>query len=354
MQKLFSLILASTMAFGLVACGGGTSTSNTTTAANKDTMAASEEDSSANKDASSEAKSYRIIYVDPAAANPYWVDVASGIQAAAKDLGITVEMSGVDQINHIKQIEEIESAVADHPDGIITMAQNPESFTAPVDYAVKNGVPVVLLDGDAPDSARSFFCGVDTYTQGVQMGEKLLDLVGENAKIGVVTAGLDIKIINDRIDGLKSVCEKHPGMEVVAIEDAHGDTVLAGEKATAMLQTYPEINVMMAAGAADVPGVGLAIDELGLKDKVTGIAFNDDPQGLEYLKTGVYDIILCSLPYEEGYAAVQAMYYTLTGKIPAGSPDKVYLRSVVINADNVDSYKDIPPATFDELLKNAK
>ena len=110
MKKLFSLILASTMAFGLVACGGGTSTSNTTTAANKDTMAASEEDSSANKDASSEAKSYRIIYVDPAAANPYWVDVASGIQAAAKDLGITVEMSGVDQINHIKQIEEIESA----------------------------------------------------------------------------------------------------------------------------------------------------------------------------------------------------------------------------------------------------
>ena len=103
MKKLFSLILASTMAFGLVACGGGTSTSNTTTAANKDTMAASEEDSSANKDASSEAKSYRIIYVDPAAANPYWVDVASGIQAAAKDLGITVEMSGVDQINHIKQ-----------------------------------------------------------------------------------------------------------------------------------------------------------------------------------------------------------------------------------------------------------
>ena len=182
MKKLFSLILASTMTVGLMACGGANA-SNTTTSANKDTTSTVAGDSVDAKDNSTEEKSYRIIYVDPAAANPYWVDVASGIQAAAKDLGITVEMSGVDQINHIKQIEEIESAVADHPDGIITMAQNPESFTAPVDYAVENGVPVVLLDGDAPDSARSFFCGVDTYTQGVQMGEKLLDLVGENAKI---------------------------------------------------------------------------------------------------------------------------------------------------------------------------
>lgn len=296
----------------------------------------------------------RFVYVSPAAAVSYWVDVASGVEAAARDLGITVDLVGPDQVDQMKQIEDIESAVIDKPDGLITMALNPSAFTDPVKYAMENGVPVVLLDGDAPDSPRSFYVGVNTYQQGVDVGNEILKLVGKDAKVGIITAGLDIEIINDRIDGLRSVCDQNPGMEIVAIEDAAGDTIQAGEKATAMLQTYPEINVMIAAGASDVPGVGLAIDELGLADKVTGIAFNDDPQGLEYLRTGVYDFILCSLPSEEGYAAVQAMYYTVTGKLPENSPDTVYLRSVIITADNVDTYKDVTPPAFEELLEAAK
>lgn len=294
------------------------------------------------------------IYVSPAAAVSYWVDVASGITSAAEDLGVKVDLVGPDQVDQMKQIEAIEAAAVDQPDGIMTMALNAEAFTDPVNYAVENGVPVVLLDGDAPESQRSFYVGVDTYQQGIDVGNEIVARYGAEAKIGIVTAGLDIEIINDRIDGLQSICDANPGMEIVAIEDAAGDTILAGEKATAMLQTYPEINVMIAAGASDVPGVGLAIDELGLKDTVAGIAFNDDPQGLEYLKDGVYDFILCSLPSEEGYASVQAMYYVVTGTLPEGSPDAVALRSVVITADTVDTYKDVEPPTFEELLEAAK
>lgn len=298
-------------------------------------------------------KTFKFTYIDPAAANSYWVDVASGITDAAKDLGIEMTMLGPDQVDQMKQIEDIEAAVIDKPDGLITMALNAAAFTSPVNYAVDNGVPVVLLDGDAPESKRSFYVGVDTYQQGVDVANEIFDRVGKDAKIGIVTAGLDIEIINARIDGLKSVCEDK-GMEVVAIEDAQGDTILAGDKATAMLQTYPEINVMIAAGASDVPGVGLAIEELNLQDKVTSIAFNDDPQGLEYLKSGVYDFILCSLPYEEGYAAVQAMYYTLLGEIPEDGPDAVSLRSVIITAENADTYKNVTPPAFEDLLKAAK
>lgn len=348
MKKLIAILSCTCLLIGMLAGCGEKKPAGT------DPVVSTGEAGAETKPEGAEGKDLHFVYVSPAAAVSYWVDVASGVEAAAKDLGVKVDLVGPDQVDQMKQIEDIEAAVVSKPDGVITMALNEEAFADPVKYAVENGVPVVLLDGDAPDSPRSFYVGVNTYQQGVDVGNKILETVGKDAKIGIVTAGLDIEIINDRIDGLKAVCEENPGMEIVAIEDAAGDTIQAGEKATAMLQTYPEINVMIAAGASDVPGVGLAIDELGLKDKVTGIAFNDDPQGLDYLKTGVYDFILCSLPSEEGYAAVQAIYYSVSGKLPEDCPDTVYLRSIVINADNVDTYKDVTPPTFEELLEAAK
>ena len=53
MKKLFSLILASTMTVGLMACGGANA-SNTTTSANKDTTSTVAGDSVDAKDNSTE------------------------------------------------------------------------------------------------------------------------------------------------------------------------------------------------------------------------------------------------------------------------------------------------------------
>ncbi len=343
MKKTLACIVALALAAGmLAACGQGGSSVSTPPQGGAGTGS-----SAAN------GKDYHFIYVTPAGANAYWVDVQDGIDAAARDLGVTVETVGPDDVDQIKQIEAMEAAAVDKPDGIMTMALNPESFTDPVDKIVEGGVPVVLLDGDAPESGRSFYVGVNTFNQGVDMVKKIAAVAGEDAKIGIVTAGLDVDIINQRIDGMREEMKNHQGMEIVAVEDAHGDTIVAGEKATAMIQTYPEINVMVAAGASDVPGVGKAIDDLGKKDDILGVAFNDDPQGLSYLKTGVYDFIIASLPYEEGYATVQAMVAVVSGDAAGMPTDKVYLRSIEINADNTDTYKDSNPPSFEELVQAA-
>lgn len=301
--------------------------------------------------AEEEKEDFHFVYVTPAGASPYFVDIQDGIDAAAKDLGVTVDTVGPDDVDFIAQIEAMEAAAVDKPDGIMTMAVNPESYTEPIKKVVEGGVPVVLLDGDAPESLRSFYVGVNTFNQGVDMAKKIAEVAGEDAKIGIVTAGLDVDIINWRIDGMREEMKNHEGMEIIAIEDAHQDTIAAGEKATTMIQTYPEINVMVAAGASDVPGVGKAIDDLGKKDEILGVAFNDDPQGLSYLETGVYDFIIASLPYEEGYATVQAMVAVVKGE--TFPTDIIYLRSVEINADNVKTYKDSAPPSFEELVQSS-
>ncbi len=358
MKKTWVCSMAVVLAVGLLSgCGQKTDSAPSESPADSEQAASPQEEvqeeAAEETSAEAEKEAYHFIYVTPAGANAYWVDVQDGIDAAAKDLGVTVETVGPDDVDQIKQIEAMEAAAVDKPDGIMTMALNPESFTDPVKKIVEGGVPVVLLDGDAPESQRSFYVGVNTFNQGVDMVKKIASVAGEDAKIGIVTAGLDVDIINQRIDGMREEMKNYEGMEIVAVEDAHGDTIVAGEKATAMIQTYPEINVMVAAGASDVPGVGKAIEDLGKKDEILGVAFNDDPQGLSYLETGVYDFIIASLPFEEGYATVQAMLAVVKGEAESMPTDKIYLRSIEINAENTKTYKDSNPPSFDELVQAA-
>ena len=290
------------------------------------------------------------IYITPAGGHAYWVDVADGIKESSENFGVKTDLIGPANVDIMRQIEDIEAAIADSPDGIITMALNPSSYEGVINKAVDAGIPVVLLDGDAPESKRSMYVGVNTYMQGLEMAEKVAAATGGQAKIGIVTAGLDIEIINWRIDGLREGMKAYPGREIIDVQDARGDSIQAEQKATAMMQTYPEINVMIAAGASDVPGVGKAIEQMGVQDSILGVAFNDPPQGIDYLKAGVLDFIIASLPYEEGWVSVEAMYRVAIGEADSYPTDLVYLRSVEITKENADTYKELQPPLLADYM----
>lgn len=71
------------------------------------------------------------------------------------------------------------------------------------------------------------------------------------------------------------------------------------------------------------------------------------------LETGAYDFIIASLPYEEGYATVQAVVAVVKGESEDMPTDEIYLRSIEINADNTKTYKDSDPPSFEELVTAA-
>ena len=93
------------------------------------------------------------------------------------------------------------------------------------------------MDGDCPDSKRSFLTYSDTFGQGEQVFKKVAEAKDGKAKIGIITAGLDIEIINWRLDGINSVVDQYPDMEIIDIQDAQCDVLLDQEKAISMMQT---------------------------------------------------------------------------------------------------------------------
>ena len=248
-----------------------------------------------------------VTFVNPFVGHPYWNKVDEGCKDAAKEYGINLKITGPTTVDANEQINYIETALAESVDGLVTMALNPASFTPVINKVMDYGIPVVLLDGDAPSSKRLAFYGSNNYNGGIECAKVIEEMTGGNAKIGII-APIDIKHIMDRVDGMKDYFKDKPGMEIVAIEDDRADVTATIEKTTAMLQAHPEINVVFGNGSHCGPGIAKATEEMGLVGEVKLIAVDVTPQTADYIKKGVINVSLAQRPYQMGYSAVEALY----------------------------------------------
>jgi len=231
MKKLFALLLAVAMFVFAAAC-----------ASQSDPSAPAEGSSTAGSgESDSEAKVYRFTLVSPLVGHPYWVTVEDGMKAGNEQFGVDTQYVGPTEINIDEQIKDIETAIASKVDGIITMALDPTAFTPVINKAVAAGIPVVLIDTDAPDSDRNFYAGTSNYAAGFEAGKAMIDATGGNANIGIITGAINAANLIERIDGFTDAIKDQPNMQILAVEPSDTDLLKATEKAQSLLQTYQNL-----------------------------------------------------------------------------------------------------------------
>lgn len=327
MKKLVSiLIVISLVCICMVGCApaGGASASETPAAGSQVA------------DGGTSAEEYRFTLVSPLVGNPYWVTVEDGMKAGNEQYGVDTQYVGPTEINIDEQIKYIETAIASKVDGIITMALDPEAFTPVIDKAVDAGIPVVLIDTDAPDSKRDYYAGTSNFAAGQAAGESMIEATGGNAKIGIITGAINAANLNERIDGFKDAIKDEPGMEILAIEPSDTDLLKATEKAQTLLQTYPEMNAIFGVSSTDIQGAAKVAQEQNKIGEITLVGFDDLEDTLKYIQDGTVYSTVAQKPFEMGRLGVELLMQIKEGTAPE---EKVIDTGVtVITKDNVDSY----------------
>ena len=99
---------------------------------------------------------------------PYWTDAASGLAAAAKELGVRADVNGPENYDPKAEKEQFLQVMARKPApaGILVSAADPELMRDAIDSAVAAGIPVVTIDADSPKSKRQTFIGTNNYEAG--------------------------------------------------------------------------------------------------------------------------------------------------------------------------------------------
>jgi ribose transport system substrate-binding protein len=274
------------------------------------------------------------IYISPILANPYWDVVQAGVEDAAAALGAKVEVMGTNAVDINKMCEYMETAVAKGCDGILTMSLSASAFSPYIDKAKEAGIPVVLVDTDAPDSKRDCYIGTNNYQAGFALGEALIEMSGGKATIGIMSGVADQQNMIDREAGFKAAIKDQADMTVVTTEFDNSALDQCISKTEAMILAYPEINTLVGIEGYGVPGMGKVLKEKGLADSFICIGFDNVDETIAFIKEGIAEGTCVQRQYMMGYAGIEALV-----KINKGEKvEDIDSGVIILTKDNIDSY----------------
>src|SRR3989442_1244969 len=127
----------------------------------------------------------RYVFVSTNINLPYWQE--AGFLDAAKALGVKGELIGPTGYAPNAELGVFRQIVEEQPAGICLSAARPEIFRAEVDKAVAQGIPVICVDADVPDSKRVLYVGTDNFKAGRETLKRMAALVSGTGSIAVIT-----------------------------------------------------------------------------------------------------------------------------------------------------------------------
>ena len=241
----------------------------------------------------------------------YWQIVLAGARAAGKDLGVNVPELGAQSESDINgQITILENAVAGAPAAVVISPTEFKALGKPVDEAAKS-VPIIGIDSGADSKAFTSFLTTDNVQGGRIAADGLAAAIKEmsgkeEGEIAIITSLPGVGSLDQRRDGfLDQVATKYPGLKVVADKYADGQATTGLNMMTDLITANPNLVGVFASNLIMAQGVGQAIAENKLGDKIKVIGFDSDNKTVGFLKEGVLAGLVVQDPYRMGYDGVK-------------------------------------------------
>jgi LacI family transcriptional regulator len=241
--------------------------------------------------------------------------------------------------------ELLESGVA----GIILTAGNPKGLTPLINEAEENGVRVVCVSTDAPESRRSSIVCVDPSLNGSLAGELMGKLVPCGSKVAVVAGMLTAEDHRKKTDGFSEAFPCHcAGGEVASVIEGHEDEDESFQKTFDLLGKIPNLAGLYVNTVNCLP-VCRALGARGLAGKVKLITTDLFAEMAQYFQKGTITASIYQQPHRQGQIAVRLMIDSLTNK--THFPPAVHLSPGVVMSSNLHLFREMRPADskLDEL-----
>lgn len=241
--------------------------------------------------------------------SPFTSSMKRGAEAAGKDYGIEVEVVAGEKGDTMEQISLFDALVAKGMDAIIITAVDANSWISPVKQAVDRGVLVGFANATARESASSLFVGISGYTDGLVLGEEILnmpEMKNASGKIVVGNCVPGLPVLENRVKGLFEKLDQRSDWEIVGPLDSG----LTPDATYSFWETAYTANpdMIMAIGSCslDLPALYKLKKKYPEADFLT-VGYDLEPDALKGIQEGLHEITMGQHPYLQGYLPVAAM-----------------------------------------------
>jgi simple sugar transport system substrate-binding protein len=257
------------------------------------------------------------------ATDPFWSVAANGVDAAAEDMGVTVEYQAPETFDMVAMSELIDAAVASQPDGLVVSIPDADALGPSIEAAVDAGIPVISMNSGSDvfaDLGVLVHVGQTEFEAGQIAGERFAeegvqDAICINQEVGNVA--LDLRC-EGFFEGLGQQGEVIP----VDLNDPAGTT----ETVTGVLQQNPNVDGILTLGPTGATPTLEALQEGGMLGDVAFATFDLSPEVLQAIEDGDMLFAIDQAQYLQGYLPIVFLTkYLETGALPLGSKERVLL-----------------------------
>ena len=198
------------------------------------------------------------------------------------------------------------------------------------------GIPVINITDHMAGGKIVSFVGIDDYKVGVATAQALMKTLGGKGNV-VIIEGIKGSISNqDRTRGFTDVVKANPNVKLLATQSGNFQRLNALQVMENLMQSFPQIDAVLAANDAMAIGAIEALDAANRKAIVVGI--NGTKEAVEAVKAGKLLASGQADPFMQGcLGAMIAIRHLRKQAIPA----EMYLKPSVVDAGNFKEF-DMP------------
>ncbi len=246
----------------------------------------------------------------------FWDEVASGVRRAQRELrdyGVHIELRSADLRHPEQQIDLIGSLKEEHVDGLAISPVDPAALLETIDSLTIDGIPVVTIGSDIPESRRICHVGCDYIDSGRIAAQLMGTVVHGEGKVGIITFRDTVLPIQQRIIGFRQAIAEYPHIEL------HGPFKLSrtGEDAYEFVRSYirGELGLQgLFVSYGILETVARAVRDEGMQGRIHLVGFDLSREIASLIRDRVVDAVICQEPFDQGYYTMKILHQYLAEK----------------------------------------
>ena len=239
-----------------------------------------------------------------------------GVKQFGANTGVNASLVGPAEADAAQQIPIIEDLIAQGVNALCVIPMDPGQLDPVLKKAMDAGITVVTHEASNQINMDYDIEAFDNMAFGAGLMDRLAAGMGEEGEYAVFVGSLGSKTHNEWVDGgINRQKEAYPNMVMVGDKnESFDDADKAYEKAKEILKAYPNIKGFQGSASTDVAGIGRAVEEAGLQDKITVVGTSLPSIAGDLLQTGAIDAIGFWDPAVAGEACNQIALMLINGE----------------------------------------
>ena len=232
--------------------------------------------------------------------DPFWPVVQKGGEDAAAAIGADFEYIYNPSADMADMASSIQAAAATQPDGMVVSLPDPDALGAAIKAAVAAGVPVITMNSGLESSASLgalMHVGQPEYLAGQSAGARA-KAEGATKALCMIQEAYNTALV-DR-------CEGYGEAVPMEFTDTTSDPATIQTRATAALQSNPDVDAVLSVGPHVCDAVAKALDDLGMT--VHHSCFDLSPAVMDLINAGKVAFTIDQQQRLQGYLPIIVLH----------------------------------------------